>query len=80
LIKGSNIGRSPGRRSLIERIDVCPGSERGRCEVYIVSALAHILAFTQQKTTAAAEGNDGTFLTVAKAPNHREPDPLAVAV
>jgi hypothetical protein len=54
-------------RSLIERIDVHPGAERGRCEVIIVGALAHILAFTQQQTTAVPGGDDGTFLMVAGA-------------
>ena len=56
-------------RSLIERIDVHPGAERGRCEVIIVGALAHILAFTQQQTTAVPGGDDGTFLMVAGACN-----------
>jgi hypothetical protein len=54
-------------RSLIDRIDVHPGAERGRCEVIIVGALAHILAFTQQQTTAVPGGDDGTFLMVAGA-------------
>ena len=37
----------------------------------MVGALAQILAFTQQKTTAASSsGNDGTFLMVAGACNH----------
>ena len=36
-------------RSLIDRIEVHPGQERGRCEVIIVGALAQILAFAQQK-------------------------------
>ena len=55
--------------SLIERIDVHPGAERGRCEVIIVGALAQILAFTQQQTTAVPGGDDGTFLMVAGARN-----------
>ena len=54
-------------RSLIDRIDVHPSAERGRCEVTIVGALAHILAFTQQQTTAVPGGDDGTFLMVAGA-------------
>jgi hypothetical protein len=52
-------------RSLIDRIEVHPGQERGRCEVIIVGALAQILAFAQQKTTAASSGDGGTFLMVA---------------
>jgi len=36
-------------RSLIDRIEVHPGQERGHCEVIIVGALAQILAFAQQK-------------------------------
>ena len=39
--------------------------ERGHCEVIIVGALAQILAFAQQKTTAAYTGDSGTFLMVA---------------
>ena len=52
-------------RSLIERIEIHPGQERGRCEVIIVGALAQILALAQQKTTAASSGDRGTFLMVA---------------
>ena len=52
-------------RSLIERIEIQPGKERGHCEVIIVGALAQILAFAQQKTTAASTGDSGTFLMVA---------------
>jgi hypothetical protein len=52
-------------RSPINRIEVHPGQERGRCEVIIVGALAQILAFAQQKTTAASSGAGGTFLMVA---------------
>jgi hypothetical protein len=59
-------------RSLIDRIEVHPGQERGHCEVVIVGALAQILAFAQQKTTAASSGDGGTFLMVAGACNHRE--------
>ena len=52
-------------RSLIERIEIHPGQERGHCEVIIVGALAQILAFAQQKTTAASSGDGGPFLMVA---------------
>jgi hypothetical protein len=49
----------------LDRIEVRPGQERGHCEVIIVGALAQILAFAQQKTTAAFSGDGGTFLMVA---------------
>jgi len=44
-------------RSLIDRIEVHPGPDRGHCEVIIVGALAQILAFARQKTTAASAGD-----------------------
>jgi hypothetical protein len=56
-------------RSLLDRIEVHPGQERGRCEVMIVGALAQIIGFAHQKTTAAAWGDGGTFLMVAGARN-----------
>ena len=56
-------------RSLIDRIEIHPGKERGHCEVVVVGALAQILAFAQQKTTAASSGDSGTFLMVAGARN-----------
>jgi hypothetical protein len=49
-------------RSLLDRVEVHPSQERGRCEVIIVGALAQLLAFAQQKTTAASPGDGGTFL------------------
>jgi hypothetical protein len=52
-------------RSLIDRIEVYPGKERGHCDVLIVGALAQIIAFAQQKTTAASLGDGGTSLLVA---------------
>jgi site-specific DNA recombinase len=52
-------------RSLIARIEVYPRQERGQCKVILVGALAQILAFAQQKTTAASVGGGGTFLMVA---------------
>jgi site-specific DNA recombinase len=36
-------------RSLVDRIEVTPGLERGHCQVTIVGALAQILAFSQKK-------------------------------
>jgi site-specific DNA recombinase len=56
-------------RSLLDRMEVRPGQERGHCEVIIVGALAQILAFAQQKTTAASVGDGGTLLMVAGARN-----------
>jgi site-specific DNA recombinase len=52
-------------RSLIDRIEIHPGKERGRCEVLIVGALAQIIDFAHQKTTAASSGDGGTSLMVA---------------
>ena len=52
-------------RSLIDRIEIHPGQQRGHCEVTLVGALAQILAFAQQKSTAASSGDGGTFLMVA---------------
>jgi site-specific DNA recombinase len=52
-------------RSLIDRIEIHPGEERGHCEVLIVGALAQIIAFAQQKTTAASSRGGGTSLMVA---------------
>jgi site-specific DNA recombinase len=52
-------------RSLIDRIEIHPGKERGHCDVIVVGVLAQILAFAQQKTTAASSGDGGTFLMVA---------------
>ena len=53
-------------RSLVDRIEVSAGLERGRCEVTIAGALAQILAFANEKTTATASAGDGgTFLMVA---------------
>ena len=52
-------------RSLVDRIEVLPGRARGHCEVTIVGALAQILAFARQKTTAASTRGGGTSLMVA---------------
>ena len=52
-------------RSLVDRIEVLPGRGRGHCEVTIVGALAQILAFAHQKTTAACTRGGGTSLMVA---------------
>ena len=53
-------------RSLVDRIEVSPGLERGRCEVIIVGALARI----HENTTAASAGDGGTFLMVAGPDEH----------
>ena len=55
-------------RSLINRIEVHPDQEH--CDVITVGELAQILAFAQQKTTAASSGDGGTLLMVAGARNH----------
>ena len=52
-------------RSLIERIEINQGNKRGACDVVLFGALASVLAFLQQKTTAASGRDDGTFLMVA---------------
>jgi site-specific DNA recombinase len=54
-------------RSMIERIEVHAGKERGHPDVILHGALARILAFTQQNTTAASNGSDGRVLMVAGA-------------
>jgi acetyl-CoA carboxylase alpha subunit len=54
-------------RSMIERIEVHSGQVRGKPDVILIGALAQILAFTQQKTTAASNGSDGRVLMVAGA-------------
>jgi len=54
-------------RSLIDHIEVTPGQKRGQCEVVVVGALAQVLSFAQQKTTALSVGDGGTFLMVAGA-------------
>jgi site-specific DNA recombinase len=51
--------------SLVDRNEVLPGRARGRCEVTMVGALAQILAFAHQKTTAAFTRGGGTSLMVA---------------
>ena len=52
-------------RSMIDRIEVRAGEERGKAEVILVGALAQILTFTQQNKTAASNGSDGRVLMVA---------------
>ncbi len=55
-------------RSMIERIEVHAGEEQGKPDVVLVGALPQILAFTQQKTTAApGSGGGGRVLMVAGA-------------
>ena len=54
-------------RSMIDHIEIHPGTERNNPEVILVGALAQILAFAQQKTTAASKGSDGRVLMVAGA-------------
>ena len=52
-------------RSMIDRIEVSAGQERGKAEVILVGALVQILTFTQQNKTAASNGSDGRVLMVA---------------
>jgi hypothetical protein len=59
-------------RALIDHVEIIPSKKRGQCEVVVVGPLAQFLAFAQQKTTAGSSGDDGTFLMVAGACNHRE--------
>ncbi len=52
-------------RSMIERIEVHAGEERGKPDVILVGALAQILSFTHQSKTAASSGDGGRVLMVA---------------
>jgi hypothetical protein len=52
-------------RGLIERIEIRPGRQRGRCEITVVGALAQILAFAQAPAVRASSGTYGTSLMVA---------------
>ncbi len=54
-------------RSMIERIEVRAGQDRGKPDVILVGALAEILVFTQQTKTAASSGDGGRVLMVAGA-------------
>ena len=58
-------------RSLIDRIEVSPGVTRGHCEVVVVGALAQVLAFAQDHTSApSCWKHDGTSLVDAGTCNH----------
>ena len=52
-------------RTMINRIEIHVGAERGKPDVILVGALAQILAFTQQNKTAASIESDGRVLMVA---------------
>jgi hypothetical protein len=54
-------------RSMVDRIEVHAGKERGKPDVILVGALAEILTFTQQKNKAASNGNGRRVLMVAGA-------------
>ena len=54
-------------RTMIDRIEVHAGLERGKPDVILVGALAQILTFTQQKQNAASHGDGGRVLMVAGA-------------
>ena len=57
-------------RSLIDRIEVYAGTERGYPDVFLDGDLARILAFTHQNKTAASGRDGGRVLMVAGACNH----------
>ncbi len=59
-------------RSMIERIEVHIGEERGKPNAILVGALAQIPAFTQPSKTAASGGDGGRVLMVAGARKQRE--------
>jgi hypothetical protein len=59
-------------RSMIERIDVHHGQERGKPNVILVGALAQILGFAQQTKTAASKGDGGRVLMAVGACKQRE--------
>ncbi len=52
-------------RSLVDHIEVHQSDESGNPNVILHGALAQILAFSQQKNTAASNGSDGRVLMVA---------------
>jgi hypothetical protein len=54
-------------RSLIDRIEVTEGAERGKPDVVPVGALAAILAFTQKNNATLISENGGRVLLVAGA-------------
>ena len=54
-------------RSMIERIEVHPGKERGKPNVILVGALAQILTFAQQNNNAVSSGDGRRVLMVAGA-------------
>jgi hypothetical protein len=54
-------------RSLIDRIKVAEGEERGKPDVVPVGALAAILAFTQKNNATLISENGGRVLLVAGA-------------
>ena len=67
-------------RSLIERIEVHKGEERGNPEVILIGALSEILAFTQDKTAAISNGSSGRGLMVAGARNQLFRTPYSIFV
>ena len=67
-------------RSMIEKIEVHDGEERGKPDVILVGVLAQILAFTQQNNTAASNGSGGRVLMVAGARCQRFRTPVSTFV
>ena len=57
-------------RTMIDRIEVHAGQERGKPDVILVGALAQIFSFTQQKQNAASYEDGGRVLMVAGARSH----------
>ena len=58
-------------RSMIERIEVHEGEERGNPEVILTGGLAQILVYTQQNTAAPDKGDGGRCFMVAGARSQR---------
>ena len=58
-------------RSLIDRVEVTEGTERGKPEVTLVGALAAILGYASQIKTATSDRDGGRVLMVAGARNQR---------
>ena len=57
-------------RSLIDRVLVTEGVERGKPDVLLVGGLAAILAFAQNNTATLISENGGRVLMVAGARSH----------
>jgi hypothetical protein len=67
-------------RSMIDRIEVHKGEERGTPKVILTGALSEILAFTQGHTTTAPNGDNGRVLVVAGARYQRFRTPVSAFI